>query len=138
MKLVLLMLSLLFSANLFCADNWEPITVTYEHTIASYNMADLEKEKLNIQEKLAASSDKAQQCELKIQLDSVEKAITDTKKREGSQATNYREKVQSFSLEKLKQEKNMYEKGVQAADLSISDRHTLLIILESEIKKRAQ
>ena len=146
MKLLLLMLSLLFSANLFCEDSWEFSGPTYEDILWSSNIPGLEKEKAKIQNELAQCSNSTEQCKLRNKLDSIEKTIKGMEKSAEQKIANYRKEVQARTLSDLKFERDMYKRSLNVDPKHIDEIRKQtnaiirqkLVILESEIEKREQ
>lgn len=147
MKQSLLVLSLLFSANLVCEEEaWTFSGPTYEDILFSYSIPDLKKEKLNLQKEFDQCSDSTQRDKLQGKLNSVEKTITSMKKAADKALDDYRKEVQGYSLKKLEHERAAYKRSLNIDPKYIDEirRETNaiieqeLVILEAEIEKRKQ
>lgn len=142
-----LVLSLLFSLNLFCNEEaWTFTGPTYEDILWSYSLPDLEKEQLNLQQKFAGCTDSTEMTNIINKLSAVERTIISKQEQKVKELDNYRQKVKTYSLEMLRNEQIVYKKSLaidpKYVDPTRKETNALLeqylIILEGEIKKKEQ
>ncbi len=146
MQTLLLTLSLLFSANLFCEDAWTLSGLTYEDILWSKSIPYLKKEKARLKKELTQCSNPTQHDELQSKLNLVEKTIQSMVKQEEKELESYRKKVELYSLRDLESERDMYKRSLNTDPKYIDDirEKTNKIVkkrvelLESEIEKRKQ